>query len=388
MPIPNTMIRLSAVLLMAIACASTANAQLPPEIQVDRLLVQAERETAEGNPWSAAYTLEQALQLYEEHGLEIPANFWIRYAQALQAAGLHEAAVEASTRYLQEAGREGEHYQTALRLLDVAEDDLVAARREEARRRAEAQRLAEEAAAREAAILEAVVANLPDMVVIPAGTFRMGCVSGRNCDTDEHPVHEVRVPSFELSRHEVTFAQWDVCVEYGPCEWSGDEGWGRGDRPVIHISWHEAQDFASWVSRVTGEPYRLPSEAEWEYAARAGTETAYPWGNRIGRGNANSGRYNVVWGTTRVGAFSPNAFGLHDMHGNVREWVEDCWNHSYGGAPNDGSAWRSGNCSMRVLRGGSWSADPGDVRSATRHGFTTGFENGHLGFRVARTLAP
>ena len=120
MSIPKFVVRLGALALIGLACVSTAGAQLPPEIQVDRLLVQAEREAGEGNSWSAAYTLEQALEMYEEHGLEIPADFWIRYAQALQAAGLHEAAVGASTRYLQEAGSVGEHYQMALRLLDVA----------------------------------------------------------------------------------------------------------------------------------------------------------------------------------------------------------------------------------------------------------------------------
>ena len=387
MSISNLAVRLYAVVLMGIVCVSNVNAQLPPEIQVDRLWVQAERETAEGSPWSAAYTLEQALQLYEAHGIEIPAEFWIRYAQALQAAGLHEAAVEALTRYLQEAGREGDHYQTALRLLDEADNDLAAARREEARRRAEAQRLAEEAAAREAAILEAVMANLPDMVVIPAGTFRMGCISGRNCDTNERPVHEVRVPSYALSRHEITFAQWDDCVEYGPCQWSGDEGWGRGNRPVIYVSWYEAQDYVSWLARVTGEPYRLPSEAEWEYAARAGTETAYPWGNRIGRGNANTERYNVR-GTTRVGAFSPNPFGLYDMVGNVLEWVQDCWNATYSGAPSDGRAWEEGDCTIRMARGGTLYSDAAQARIASRWRRQPDREVTYMGFRLAKTIEP
>lgn len=390
MSFSSTTVRLYAVVLMGIVSVSIVSAQLPPEIQVDRLLVQAERETEEGTHWFAADTLEQALQMYQEHGLEIPTAFWIRYAQAMQAAGLHEAAVEASTRYLLEAGREGEHYQTALRLLDEAENDLAAARREEARRRAEAQRLAEEAAAREAAILEAVMADLPDMVVIPAGTYRMGCVSGRSCSSEERPVHEVRVPSFALSRHEVTFAQWDLCVEYGPCEWLDDEGWGRGDRPVISVSWHEVQDYAAWLSGVTGEPYRLPSEAEWEYAARAGTETAYPWGNRIGRGNANTGRYNARR-TTRVGTFSPNAFGLYDMVGNVHEWVQDCWNPTYAGAPTDGSAWEEGDCTIRVERGGHWWSDARDSRIATRAPLLPELEefwNDSIGFRLAKTIEP
>lgn len=371
------------VMLAALTLSPCLSQQLPPEIQADRLLVQAERETAEGNHWSAANTLEQTLQLYEGHGLDIPADFWIRYAQALQAAGLHEAAVETSTRYLQETGREGEHYQTALRLLDVAENDLAAARREQARRLAEAQRLAEEAAAREAAILEAVMANLPDMVTIPAGTFRMGCVTGRRCEEWETPVREVRLPAFEIARNEVTFAQWDVCVEYGPCGWPGDEGWGRGDRPVIHVSWHEARDYATWISRVTGEPYRLPSEAEWEYAARAGTETRTIWGNSVRRDQAN-------WdgGRTRpVGSYAPNGFGLNDMFGNVAEWVEDCWHDNYRGAPSDGSAWVDPECSYRVWRGGSWtSPDAGDLRASGRGGREPDWGFPNAGFRIVRSL--
>lgn len=366
-------------ILSALTLPPCLSQELPPDIQVDRLLVQAERETAEGNPWSAAYTLEQALQLYEEHGLEIPAEFWVRYAQALQAAGLHKAAVEASTRYLQEAGREGEHYQTALRLLDVAENDLAAARREEA------QRLAEEAAAREAAVLEAVTANLPDMVAIPAGTFRMGCVTGRQCEEWETPVREVRVPAFEISRNEVTFAQWDVCVEYGPCGWVPDEGWGRADRPVIHVSWYEARAYVSWVSRVTGEPYRLPSEAEWEYAARAGTETRTIWGNSVRRNQAN-------WDGDRtrpVGSYAANGFGLNDMFGNVAEWVEDCWHDNYGGAPSDGSAWVNPECSSRVHRGGSRaSREARNLGSANRWGRGPDRSGADVGFRIARSPQP
>ena len=325
MSISNTMVSLYAVVLMGIVCVSNVNAQLPPDIQVDRLLVQAEREMGEGNPWAAAYTLEQALELYEEHGLEIPADFWIRYAQALQAAELHEAAVEVSTRYLQEAGREGEHYQTALRLLDEAENDLAAARREAARRIAEAERLAAERAALAAAALPAAI---PEMVVIPAGTFRMGCVSGNHCEDSEFPVHDVTIPeAFEVSVYEATFAQWDACVAGGGCGGyrPDDEGWGRGNRPVINVSWEDAQAFVSWLSRYTGEDYRLLSEAEWEYVARAGTETAYSWGNAIGRNQANCRgfgprreRCGDRWDNTApVGSFAANAFGVHDMHGNV-----------------------------------------------------------------------
>ena len=355
--------------------------ELPPEIRIDRLLVQAERESASGEYWSAAITLEQVLEVYNEQGLEIPADFWFRQASVLQDAGLHEQAVEASTRYLREAGREGVHYQSALRTLDAAEVDLEEARRAEAGARAAAERAEREAAERAAAI----AASVPEMVAIPAGTFRMGCVTRGNCDNDERPVHEVRVAAFELSRYEVTFAQWDVCAEYGDCRWAEDEGWGRGDRPVINVSWHDAQQYLSWLSAETGDSYRLPSEPEWEYAARAGTETQYPWGNDLGRDWANCGGCGWRGMTTPVGSFPANAFELHDMHGNVSEWVEDCWTGSYRGAPTDGTARRSGDCDRRVVRGGSWD-NSGGLRSAARTRLTIGSRDNDLGFRVVRTL--
>ena len=375
------------VVLMGIVCVSNANGQLPPEIQIDRLLVQAERETASGEHWSAVITLERVLEVHEDHGLEIPAAFWFRQAGALQAAGLHEQAVEASTRYLQQAGREGEHYQAALVILDGAEFDLAEARRAEARARAAAERAEREAAAR----TEAIAASVPDMAVIPSGTFRMGCVTRGNCDNDERPVHEVRVTSFELSKHEVTFAQWDACVAYGGCRWLSDEGWGRGDRPVINVNWDDAQQYLSWLSQETGETYRLPSEAEWEYAARAGAETRYWWGNDVGRNRANCDGCGSRWDgeqTAPVGSFAPNRFGLYDILGNVSEWVEDCWNDSYRGAPSRGDAWTRGDCSKRVTRGGSWAWSARYVRVSYRGVFFTYRAYSSNGFRIARTLAP
>ena len=150
----------------------------------------------------------------------------------------------------------------------------------------------------------------------------------------------------------------------------GDEGWGRGERPVINVGWNDAKRYLEWLSSKTGKSYRFASESEWEYAARAGTTTRYSWGDAIGRGNANCGkgcgddyRYSAP-----VGSFAANDFGLHDMLGNVWEWVEDCRNGSYEGAPTDGSVWRSGDCESRILRGGSWNSDPRLARAAFRAG--------------------
>ena len=373
---------------LTVLLAREPNAQeLPPEIQVDRLLVQAEREIEDGEHWSAVFTFERILAVSEEHGLEIPVEFWFRQAGVLQEAGLHERAVEAATRYLHEAAREGEHYRAALEILDAAEVGLAEARRAEARARAAVERAEREAAAR----AEEIAAAIPEMVVIPTGAFRMGCLARRGCWPNERPVRDVRVASFALAKRELTFAQRDVCVEYGPCRPVADEGWGRGDRPVINVSWHDGQAFVGWLSQETGEPYRLPSEAEWEYAARAGTETRYSWGDEIGTNRANCDGCGSQWDdrqTAPVGSFPPNPFGLHDMHGNVREWVEDCWNDSYRGAPSDGSAWVEGNCDRRVVRSGSWFNNPSSLRAAFRGWGATDGRYGGVGFRIARTLTP
>ena len=208
------------------------------------------------------------------------------------------------------------------------------------------------------------------------------------------PVHEVTLAlPFALSLYEVTFAEWDACVAAGGCggHEPHDEGWGRASRPVVNVSWDDARVYAQWLSAQTGAAYRLPSESEWEYAARAGTATKYSWGNGIGVNRASCGGCGSQWDYARTapaGSFQPNAFGLHDMHGNVSEWVVDCWNGSYAGAPTDGSAWLQGACSDRVLRGGCWNYDPRFLRAAFRLWLATGSRYGDVGFRVARTLTP
>ena len=167
---------------------------------------------------------------------------------------------------------------------------------------------------------------------------------------------------------------------------------GRGRQPVINVTWDDAQRYVAWLSKMTGKPYRLLSEAEWEYAARAGTQTAYSWGDEIGKGNANCNGCGSQWDnkqTAPVGSFAPNAFGLYDMHGNVWEWVEDCFHDNYNGAPEDGSAWMQVATAIAV----SFAAVPGidlpDIlRSANRHWISTVIGIYHFGFRVGRTLTP
>ena len=235
----------------------------------------------------------------------------------------------------------------------------------------------------------------PEMVVVPAGTFMMGSPAreeGRY--DDEGPVRRVTIPApFAVGRHEVTFTEWDACVAAGGCggHVPDDDGWGRGDRPVIRVTWENAQTYVGWLSAETGQRYRLLSESEWEYAARGGSDTRYAWGNEVGRNRANCDGCGSRWdveSTAPAGSFLSNAFGLHDMHGNVSEWVEDCRNDSYAQAPSDGTAWEHGDCGSRGVRGGAWNYVPRALRSAVRYWHAIGYRDNYLGFRVARTLTP
>jgi formylglycine-generating enzyme required for sulfatase activity len=236
----------------------------------------------------------------------------------------------------------------------------------------------------------------PTMVVAPAGKFMMGSPeSEKERDENEGPQHEVMIAKpFAIGKTEVTFAEWDACVDAGACTKAADSdsNFGRGNRPVINVSWDDTQQYIAWLSRVTGKDYRLMSEAEWEYAARAGTTTTYSWGDDIGKGNANCNGCGSPWDfeqTAPVASFKPNDFGLYDMHGNVYEWVEDPWHNNYSGAPVDGSAWLAGgDASVRVARGGSWYVNPQFLRAAKRSRWPPGFRVIYLGFRLARTLNP
>ena len=189
----------------------------------------------------------------------------------------------------------------------------------------------------------------------------------------------------------MTFAEWDACYDAGGCSFQpGDQGWGRGKQPLTSASWNDIQQYIRWLSTKTGMPYRLLTEAEWEYAARAGTTTRYSWGDDdAGEGNANCDGCKSQWAnkqTAPVGSFKPNAFGLHDMHGNVWEWVEDCYVESYEDAPVDGSSVPESPSCDRVIRGGSWNSAPQDLRSAFRQSGQPDLRFNYLGFRLARTL--
>lgn len=230
----------------------------------------------------------------------------------------------------------------------------------------------------------------PEMVVVPAGSFTMGG-SGQLFSDNEKPAHRVTIRKpFAVGKFEVTFDEWKACAAGGGCQENPepeDQDWGRGRRPVINVSWSEAQQYVTWLIAQTGARYRLLTEAEWEYAARAGSTTWYSWGNQIGKGNANCKLCGSKWDDTEtapVGSFAPNRFGLHDMHGNVAEWVEDCYKPNYRGAPTDGSAVGGAGVCSRVSRGGSWMDFPTGVRATSRTDDESGTH--YYGFRVARDI--
>ncbi len=238
--------------------------------------------------------------------------------------------------------------------------------------------------------------DCPEMIVIPAGSFAMGSPELRYGSLT--PQHTVTIAKpFAVSKYEVTFADWDACIAGGGCTtWNpNDSGWGRGNRPVIYVSSANAEQYVTWLSQVTGKSYRLLSEAEYEYAARGGMTTAYPWGDDLqlkGAAMANCDGCGSKWDsaqTAPVGSFPPNKFGLYDIAGNVWEWTQDCWHRNYKGAPTDGSAWladNGGDCSQRILRGGSWRDLPDALRPVVRTRLPSFYQYNALGFRVARAL--
>ena len=234
--------------------------------------------------------------------------------------------------------------------------------------------------------------DCPEMIVIPPGSFEMGSpVTEKGHVAAEGPQHLVTIAKrFAVSKFVVTFNDWDACVSVGGCPQVAEEDFGGPNKPAINITWQEAQQYVAWFSEMTGRPYRLLSEAEWEYAARAGTTTAYFWGDEIGTDNANCKSCGSPWDnreTAPVGKTKPNAFGLYDMAGNIWQWVQDCYHVNYNGAPTDGSPWNSGKCTFRVARAGSWTEDPTYLRSAFRGWDTPVNRDDDLGFRLARSLS-
>lgn len=331
---------------------------------------------------------------------------------AADEAAREKAAAAASA---QAAAREAEQKAAAAEAEAQAEEAARRAAAEEASRRAaeqaaaadKARQVAAEAAAAAAAAEAARQAahakvagttpstadtfkdcdGCPEMIALPPGSFTMGSKGG---DTSEHPAHTVTIAyAFAISRFEVSVAEWKACHAAGGCDYLPDRKGMTATSPIYNLSWQDAQKYAKWLSKKTGQPYRLPSEAEWEYAARAGTETEYWWGDAIGEGNANCKNCGGEWNRKRpavVDTFAANGFGLQGMNGGVWEWVADCWFDSYDGAPGDGSVRTRENCQSRVLRGGSWRNDASYARSASRFNYDNDVRYVLNGFRVVRDM--
>ena len=358
--------RLAVVKALALAVSLPLAAVQPPAPTLEEQLGNAEDLIGERRYSAALSLLDEIARFYAievERGDKVGEDFWFRHARVARLARHPGQAVESAMRYLAIAGTTAEHYTDALDLAAAArlqidrDQSLGLQRYRDLRARLEVERDRIEGAFADP--LESGGYG-PEMVVVPAGRFYMGCpAEDYRCWRTEKPVRRVRVAAFAMSRHEATFAEWDACVAAKGCRGylPPDETWGRGARPVVNVSWEDALTYVAWLSEETGSAYRLPTEAEWEYAARAGSGAAYSWGDSVGVNRANCDDCGSRWDDRRTApaaSFAPNAFGLYDMHGNVNEWVEDCFYLNYEGAPSDGSARANEGCGTRVLRGGAW----------------------------------
>jgi len=229
--------------------------------------------------------------------------------------------------------------------------------------------------------------DCPEMVVIPAGEFEMGNAQSER--PEEKPVVKVRIAKpFALSKTEVSFDDWEICVQANRCPSPDDHKWGRGAQPVIKISWQEAVNYAIFLSEKTGKRYRLPSEAEWEYAARGGTKTPFWWGSEPGTRMANCRNCGTEFHhrASPVATFAANPFGLHDMNGNLAEWTLDCWVENHQGAKTDGSPRDAAGCDKRTIRSGSWYYIAKIMSSAYRTSFLAAHSSYQIGIRLLREL--
>ena len=354
------------------AAAAAAAAAAAREAQEKAEVAEAERKAAE-----QAAAEEAARKATEQAAAKESARVAAEKAAAEEAA--RKAAAEQATR------RAATEAAAAEKARMAAEKAAAAAATAEVARRA--------ADAKVAGTKPSTVKTFkdcdtcPEMVALAPGSFIMGSKGG---DPSEAPAHTVKIRHrFAISRFEVTVAEWRACHAAGGCEFLPKRKGMTATSPVYNLSWLDAQQYVKWLSKKTGKRYRLPSEAEWEYAARAGTRTAYWWGDALGQGKANCKNCGGEWNRKRpaaVDSFDANSFGLQGMNGSVWEWVADCWFDSFEGAPNDGSARERKDCQSRVLRGGSWRNDANYARSASRFNYDHDVRYVLNGFRVARAM--
>ena len=368
---------------------------LPPDVRADQYLLEATEALEQGDPQTAI----RAFEKIEVLDTEPPVEFLFFYGKLLvenstAVDGVRKGQVLLK-QFILNVGKTSEHYRPTLKLLSVAERKIEAAERrriEEAKREAaEAKRRAEEAKQQAEAkrqrllrLKELLLEIKQQMVTVQGGTFTMGCTEEQSsCDDDEMPAHQVQVKSFSISKYEVTQDLWEAVMGENPSHFKG-----CAQCPVEQVSWDDIQVFLEKLN-IRGDLYRLPTEAEWEYAARGGQRSrGYEYAGSNAPGSVAWYDQNGERRTHPVGEKQSNELGLYDMSGNVWEWVQDCLNENYEGAPSDGSAWTSGDCSNHVVRGGSWGRGPRDLRSVDRVRSGTGYRNKYVGFRLARTLTP
>ncbi|HVK56567.1 MAG TPA: formylglycine-generating enzyme family protein [Burkholderiales bacterium] len=227
----------------------------------------------------------------------------------------------------------------------------------------------------------------PILIALPPGAFLMGSNSS---DPSEKPAHQVSISQpFAIGKYEVTVEQWNACVDANACQRITTINNHTKSNAMRDVSWNDAQQYVAWLGKVAGKPYRLPTEAEWEYAARGGTSTRYWWGDQMRPGNANCKDCGEPWrpeAPVNVGSFAANPYGLHDTSGSVWEWVNDCWHNTYKGAPTDGRSWDEQDCRVRVIRGGSWRDGATYMPSSTRFKYDASVRHSQNGFRVARDV--
>ncbi|MDQ6979096.1 MAG: formylglycine-generating enzyme family protein [Mariprofundaceae bacterium] len=336
-------------------------AELPADVRKDMYMQDLVKQFKAENYNKVLTYIDQLRALTTSDGLVMPVVLSYFEGKASLETKDYMRAHEALTRYVEKTGKEGRYYRESLTMiLAIGEPDPISGKIKG-----------------DEAIFDGIA-----FVWVPSGEFMMGSNDGGK---DEKPVHKVQInKGFWLGKYEVTQAQWQRVMGINPSTFKGN------DLPVETVSWNDIQGYLKKL----GNGYRLPTEAEWEYAARAGTTTPFMTGQCISTDQANYNGSNSVFSykdcpkgeyrktTMAVGSFSPNAWGLYDMHGNVWEWTADCSNKSYTGAPSNGSAWLSGTCEQRVLRGGSWSNSPWSLRSANRGGNNSGNRDGTIGFRV------
>jgi formylglycine-generating enzyme required for sulfatase activity len=350
---------------------------LPDPAQADVLKTQIVEVAGKGDAETALKKIDD----YRSLNVPMPATLLFIEAKLSAERKDYRRAQAALEEYFKSAKSDDANYQEGITLYPTvkrAASQMLNAPEEAGQRKPQAQ--AGAATHEYEALIKSI---LKEMVTIPAGEFQMGDLSGRG-ESDEKPVHTVHVKALRLAKYEVTFDQFDVYAKATGKPLPSDQGWGRGKRPVINVNWENAQAFIAWLNQVSGLKFRLLSEAEWEYAARGGSTTDYPWGDEFNASHANGNTKVETGKTIEVGHYPPNAFGLYDTIGNVWEWMQDCPNPDYATAPTDGSAWMTGKCTSRVLRGGSWVNDPGNLRVSNRSQSLASLRLQNLGFRLAQ----